>query len=145
MRIQFVTSPEVSIIIPCLNEEKHIGNVIKAIARQTFSLDNMEVLIADGGSKDKTREIIQSKINEFPELSIKIIDNPKKIIPAALNQAIMASKGEMIIRMDAHAIPDENYVKYWHIDHVIPCAKFNVSEVEEQQICFHWTNLCPMV
>jgi len=102
----------VSIIIPCLNEEKHIGNVIKAIACQTFSLHKMEVLIADGGSTDKTREIIQSKKTEFPELSIKIIDNPKRIIPAALNQAIIASNGEIIIRMDAHAIPDENYVMF---------------------------------
>ncbi len=102
----------VSIIIPCLNEEKHIGYVIDAIANQTFPMQLMEVLIADGGSIDNTVKIIQSKQVEYPDLAIKIIDNPKKIIPAALNQAIRASLGEIIIRMDAHAIPDENYVKY---------------------------------
>jgi len=102
----------VSIIIPCLNEEKHIGYVIDAIANQTFPMQLMEVLIADGGSNDNTVKIIQSKQFEYPDLAIKIIDNPKRIIPAALNQAIRASLGEIIIRMDAHAIPDENYVKY---------------------------------
>ena len=100
----------VSIIIPCLNEEKHIGYVIDAIADQTFPISLMEVLIADGGSLDNTINIIQSKQVELPDLKIKIVDNPKKIIPAALNQAIRASQGEIIVRMDAHAIPDENYV-----------------------------------
>ena len=102
----------VSIIIPCLNEEKHIGYVIDAIANQTFPKSSLEVLISDGGSLDNTINIIQSKQAEFPDLAIKIIDNPKRIIPAALNQAIRASQGEIIVRMDAHAIPDENYVNY---------------------------------
>ncbi len=102
----------VSIIIPCLNEEKHIGYVIDAIANQTFPKQLMEVLIADGGSTDNTIKLIQSKQVNYPDLVIKIIDNPKMIIPAALNQAISASQGEIIVRMDAHAIPDENYVKY---------------------------------
>jgi hypothetical protein len=38
----------------------------------------------------------------------------------------------------------ENHGSYWHIDHVIPCAIFNISEDEEQQRCFHWTNLRPL-
>jgi glycosyltransferase involved in cell wall biosynthesis len=102
----------VSIIIPCLNEEKHIGNVIAAIAGQTFPNHLMEVLIADGGSTDGTIFEIQEKQKVFPGLLIKIIDNPKKIIPAALNLAIQASAGEIIIRMDAHTIPDSHYVEY---------------------------------
>ena len=68
----------VSIIIPCLNEEKHIGYVIDAIANQTFPKSSLEVLISDGGSVDNTINIIQSKQAEFPDLAIKIIDNPKK-------------------------------------------------------------------
>jgi hypothetical protein len=43
---------------------------------------------------------------------IKIIENPARIIPAALNRAIKASEGEIIVRMDAHAIPDRQYIEY---------------------------------
>lgn len=38
----------------------------------------------------------------------------------------------------------ENYGKYWHIDHVIPCALFNISDTDEQYKCFHWSNLQPL-
>ncbi|MHB8134281.1 MAG: glycosyltransferase family 2 protein [Anaerolineaceae bacterium] len=102
----------VSIIIPCLNEEQHIGGVIQAIAMQTFPQKKMEIIIADGGSSDKTINIIQEAQQIYPELMIKIIENPARIIPAALNRAIKASEGEIIVRMDAHAIPDRQYIEY---------------------------------
>lgn len=39
----------------------------------------------------------------------------------------------------------ENHgVKGWHIDHIKPCAKFDLSKPEEQKICFHWSNLQPL-
>ena len=102
----------VSIIIPCLNEEEHIGSVIHAIAIQTFPQKKIEIIIADGGSSDKTITKIQEAQQIYPELKIKIIENPAKIIPVALNRAIRASGGEIIIRMDAHSIPDRHYVEY---------------------------------
>ncbi len=38
----------------------------------------------------------------------------------------------------------DNYGNYWHIDHVTPCSAFDLKDKEQQQICFHWTNLCPV-
>jgi glycosyltransferase involved in cell wall biosynthesis len=101
----------VSLIIPCFNEEKTIGSLLDAIAQQTYPQKEMEVIIADGLSTDKTREIISAFQKSHPSMSLRIVDNPKRVIPAALNAAITAARGELIVRMDAHTIPAADYVE----------------------------------
>lgn len=102
----------VSVVIPCLNEEKYIRRLLVAISNQTYSLDKIEVIIADGESQDATIEIIHTFISEHPNLKIKIVNNAKKNIPSAVNLAIKSSSAEIIIRMDAHSVPDKNYIYY---------------------------------
>lgn len=102
----------VSVVIPCLNEEKYIKRLMVALSKQTFSLEKIEVIIADGESQDRTVELIRTFISENPNLKIKIVNNSKKNIPSALNLAIKSSTGEIIIRMDAHSVPHEDYIKY---------------------------------
>jgi len=103
--------PKVSIIIPCRNEQATIAGVLDAIRKQTFPQDQLEVIIADGLSFDGTRDVIRRYQQENPTLVIKVIDNLKLTIPAALNAAIQASNGEIIVRLDGHAFPSTNYVK----------------------------------
>jgi len=103
-------SPAISIVIPCFNEEKNIADLLDAIRFQTVSLDSIEVIIADGLSTDNTRKIINQYSTDHPELQVHIIDNKKRVIPAGLNKAIKAAEGEIIIRLDAHAIPALDYV-----------------------------------
>lgn len=102
--------PRVSLIIPCYNEELTITLLLEAIVQQTYPLGELEVIIADGQSTDHTRERIEEFIAVHSQPIIKVINNPKRIIPAALNLAIQASNGEMILRMDAHTIPASDYV-----------------------------------
>ena len=80
--------PQVSIIIPCFNEEKTILLLLQALHDQTFPKSDMEVVIADGLSTDNTRKVIQSFQTACPDLSIKLIDNEKRFIPSGLNRAI---------------------------------------------------------
>jgi glycosyltransferase involved in cell wall biosynthesis len=70
----------------------------------------MEVLIADGFSTDQTRQIIESYQRAHPDLNVTVVDNPQRIIPAGLNQAIAAASGQYIVRLDAHSIPQLDYV-----------------------------------
>ncbi len=102
--------PKVSVIVPCYNEQATIGLLLEAISQQSFPLKDIEVVIADGLSKDLTRQIIGSFQNEHPDLVIHIIDNHKRIIPAGLNQALEVAEGKYIIRLDAHSIPDRHYI-----------------------------------
>jgi len=104
-------NPKVSVIIPCRNEEKYIGMVLQAIYDQSFPIADMEVLIADGMSEDKTRENIEDFSSSHPELDIRILDNIAQIIPAAINLCLRETKGDYIVRMDAHSIPNREYVE----------------------------------
>jgi glycosyltransferase involved in cell wall biosynthesis len=106
--------PFVTVIIPCRNEEKFIAKCLDSVINQDYPKDRFEVLVIDGMSSDATREIIKKYIekNSF----IKMIDNPKKIIPAALNIGIKHAKGNIIVRMDAHSEYPKDYISkiiYW--------------------------------
>lgn len=103
--------PIVSIIIPCLNEEATIRQLLEAICCQTYPLDEVEVVIADGMSTDATREEIGDFKANHPEPEIRIVDNERRVIPSGLNRAIEAARGKYIIRMDAHSIPQRDYIE----------------------------------
>lgn len=118
-----INQPLVSVIVPCKNEEKYIGKVIENIINQDYPKELLEVFIIDGISTDKTVDIINQYIQEFP--IIKFLSNHEQTAPYALNYGIKASSGEIIIRMDAHSIYPDDYVsklvyylKYLNADNV---------------------------
>jgi glycosyltransferase involved in cell wall biosynthesis len=85
--------------------------LLASIYQQTYPREKMEVIIADGLSTDNTHQEIQTFIEMHQDLSVSVVDNPQRIIPAGLNQAIAAAKGEIIVRLDAHSMPVEDYVQ----------------------------------
>lgn len=96
-----------SIICPIYNEEKYIAKCIDSIVSQDYPKDDLEVIFADGMSSDNTRKIVAEYSARYPW--IKLIDNPYRIVPPALNKAIDASHGDIIMRLDAHAEYPNNY------------------------------------
>ncbi len=102
--------PHVSVIVPCYNEERTITLLLDAVHAQTHPRDDMEVVIADGFSTDGTRRQIQRFQDAHQDLSVRVVDNPAQTIPAGLNRAIQVSNGEFIIRLDAHSVPEADYV-----------------------------------
>ncbi|RCK76278.1 MAG: glycosyl transferase, family 2 [Anaerolineae bacterium] len=85
--------------------------MLTAIYHQSYPLQRIEVVVADGMSSDNTRQVIQTFIADHPDLAIRVIDNPERIIPKALNRAIDAAQGEIIVRLDAHSLPQEDYIE----------------------------------
>lgn len=98
---------KLSVICPIYNEEKHIAACLDSILRQDFPKEELEVLLVDGMSTDRTREIVQQYTAQYP--FIFLLDNPKRIVPTGLNIGIRVAQGEVIIRLDAHAIYPDNY------------------------------------
>lgn len=99
----------VSLVCPIYNEEKFISGFIDSILKQDFPQNEMEVLFIDGMSTDKTRSIINDYIKKNP--GIRLLDNPHRITPYALNIGIKAATGDTIIRLDAHAKYPQDYIK----------------------------------
>jgi glycosyltransferase involved in cell wall biosynthesis len=102
--------PKVSVIVPCYNEQSTIRLLLDALHQQTFPRANMEVIVADGFSKDGTREAITAFQKDCPELNVRVVDNTNRSIPSGLNRAIEAARGEIILRLDAHSQPYPDYI-----------------------------------
>lgn len=120
-----------SVICPIYNEEKYIRGCIESILAQDYPKDDLEVIFADGMSTDRTREIVAEYTATYPW--IRLIDNPDRIVPPALNKAIDASHGDIIMRLDAHAAYPPNYfsslveaIKHYDGDNVGAVCKTDV-------------------
>jgi len=79
--------PVVSVIIPERNEEKFISKCIDSIIDQTYQIDKIEILVVDGLSYDKSRDIVEKYSKRYPQ--IKLLNNEKKITPVARNNVFL--------------------------------------------------------
>ena len=91
-----------SIVMPVYNESKYIDKCIQSLLQQDYPKEDMEWIFVDGNSTDDTVDRIQKYAQQYPEL-IKVLRNPHKTVPYAMNIGIKESKGRYIIRLDAHA------------------------------------------
>ncbi len=98
----------VSIICPVFNEEKYIEACIVSILEQDYPKEAMEVLFIDGNSTDNSTGIIKRYTAQYSFL--KLLNNPERIVPYALNKGLEAAKGEVIMRLDAHCTYPTNYI-----------------------------------
>lgn len=98
----------VSVVIPCRNEARFIGPCLDSILASAYPADALEVLVVDGESTDNTRR----RVLEYSakDARVRLLENPKRIVPAALNIGIQEASGDVIVRMDAHVIYPPEYV-----------------------------------
>lgn len=91
----------ISVVIPCLNEVDYIESTLQSIQDQASCDEAWEVVVADGGSTDGTREVLETWAHQDDRF--RWIDNPDRFTPQALNRGIRASHGETVIILGAHA------------------------------------------
>ncbi|WP_328538408.1 glycosyltransferase family 2 protein [Streptomyces sp. NBC_00344] len=99
--------PAVSVIMPVLNEERHLRNSVRHILEQEYD-GEMEVVIAIGPSSDRTEEIAAELVREDPR--VHTVPNPTGRTPAALNAAIKASRHPIVVRVDGHGMLSADYI-----------------------------------
>jgi len=98
----------VTIIIPCYNEERHIVKCVESIIGCSYPKDRLEALFVDGGSRDRTRALLREFERNHPY--IRVLDNPDRTPPFAMNIGVAQANGDYIIRMDAHSSFPADYV-----------------------------------
>jgi len=124
--------PSVSIIIPCRNEEKYISKNIDSILAQNYN-GELEVLVVDGMSTDKTRQIVK----DYNNPKVRLIDNPHQFTPQALNIGVNNANGDIFIILGGHAYLDENFVtnnvKILQNDKTVGCAGGQILNIYENK------------
>jgi succinoglycan biosynthesis protein ExoA len=101
--------PFITVGIPCLNEEDFIEALVDRVLGQDYPADRLEVIVADGGSTDRTLEIL-ARI-EKRDGRVRCIHNPGKIQSAGMNEIIRQARGEILVRLDAHADYADDYIR----------------------------------
>jgi len=92
--------PFVTIIMPIRNEADFIERAIRSVSDNNYPAERMEILVVDGNSDDSTREIVIQLSRT--DSRIMMLDNPKRITPAAMNIGLKAARGDLFIRVDGH-------------------------------------------
>jgi glycosyltransferase involved in cell wall biosynthesis len=98
--------PLISVIVPCLDERFFIGPCLDSILANDYP--RFEILVIDGMSTDGTTDIILGYAARHKIL--RFLKNPRRITPVALNIGIRESHGDIVIRMDAHATYEQQYI-----------------------------------
>lgn len=101
-------APVVSVIVLCRNEERRIGQCLDTLIASDYPKDHLEILVLDGMSDDGSRRIVEETASMFP--FVRLVDNPRKIIPAACNIGTREAKGEIIMVVGAHAQYPSDYI-----------------------------------
>jgi succinoglycan biosynthesis protein ExoA len=101
--------PFVSVVVPVRNEAGFIAALVDAVMAQDYPADRFEVIVADGLSIDGTKEILDGLQARYPRLVV--VENPGRIVPTGLNLAVARARGEVIVRIDGHAVIAPDFLR----------------------------------
>jgi glycosyltransferase involved in cell wall biosynthesis len=98
----------VALVMPCLNEAKHIAGCLDSIVNNDFPKERLRMQVIDGMSTDGTREIVKDYAQKHD--FIELVDNRGALKSVGLNRTIRNITADVIIRVDAHSIYQEDYI-----------------------------------
>jgi succinoglycan biosynthesis protein ExoA len=99
----------VSVVIPMRNEAGSIGTLLDGVLGQDYPADRLEILVVDGDSSDDSAAVVARYAARDPR--VRLLHNPRRIVPTALNIAIRAARGDVICRIDGHTRIAPDYVR----------------------------------
>ncbi|ADN35433.1 glycosyl transferase family 2 [Methanolacinia petrolearia DSM 11571] len=97
-------TPKISVVVPTFNEEQNIVNCLESLQKQTIPRDSYEIIVVDGNSKDKTRDLAE------PLADIVMIQTSKKV-GGARNDGAAVSSADIIATTDADCVIPEDWLE----------------------------------
>ncbi len=101
--------PTVSIIIPMRNEAAYVARCLDSVLSQVAGRRDIEILCVDGASTDRTPEIVAEYARR--DARIRLLHNPRRIVPIAMNLALAEARGDVIVRLDCHSEYAPDYLE----------------------------------
>ncbi len=101
--------PFVSVVMPVRNEAAFMEESLGAVLAQDYPVDRMEVIVVDGDSTDGTPKVLEQYQGSEPP--VIVLHNPARIVPSSLNIGIRHARGEIIVRVDGHAVIAPDYIR----------------------------------
>jgi glycosyltransferase involved in cell wall biosynthesis len=95
--------------MPVYNERRFVERALRSLFSGSYPADDMEIIAVDGQSSDGTRRILERLA--WDDRRLRILANPARATPAALNRGIAAARGDIIVRADAHTVYPPDYVE----------------------------------
>jgi glycosyltransferase involved in cell wall biosynthesis len=99
---------KISVVIPCRNEVRYISGCVHSLLENGFDPELLEILVVDGMSDDGTIDKVQELNSNYPQ--VKLVPNPKRVTPVALNLGIENASGDYILIASAHSSFDKGYI-----------------------------------
>jgi succinoglycan biosynthesis protein ExoA len=99
----------IAVVIPCRNEARSIGPLLDALAIQTVA--PTEILIVDDQSTDASVAVIGQWQRDHPTMPVRLVQGPGRGPGPALNVGIAATTMDVVVRLDGHCVPDEDYIE----------------------------------
>lgn len=103
-----MATPSVDVLISTFNEESHLPRCLDAVLGQDFKGD-FRVILADGGSTDRTVEIAEERARDDSRLVV-IADGVRRNLPASLNIGLDACEGDLVAKIDGHGWPERDFL-----------------------------------
>lgn len=91
----------ISVVVPVLNEERYIRECLGSLVAQDYPRGSYEIVVADGGSSDLTRELVTELAGRYG--NIRLVDNPGRIVSCGRNVGIRESRGDVVVIVEGHA------------------------------------------
>src|SRR5919112_1033518 len=99
--------PGVSVVMPVLDEERHLAAAVRRVLAQNYP-GELEVVLAVGPSRDRTHEIADELVAVDPR--IRVVDNPAGRTPHALTLGVAAARHDVVVRVDGHGELTDGYI-----------------------------------
>lgn len=118
--------PFVSVVVPCRNEERYIARCLDSLLASDYPEDRLEIIVVDGLSTDGTRDILAEYVRRYDR--VRMVDNPRCFIPAAMNIGGRCARGDIIMKIDCHSVYPAIHVSRC-VQHLMQTGAHNVGGV----------------